>query len=121
MSVAVSTQRLPGATHGLNYGLNPALIADAPAPDKGKAFLRCGELEGFGVVITATGFKSYFVEGRIRGRGGSAKRITLGPVAKLKFSVAKKQAEQMLAKMALGQHPRYETRCREILAPAPPE
>jgi integrase len=109
MSVAVSTQRLPGATQRLNCGLNPALIADASAPEKGKAFLRCGELEGFGVVITAKGSKSFFVEGRIRGRGGSAKRITLGPVAKLKFSVAKKQAEQMLAKMALGQHPKGQT------------
>jgi integrase len=110
MAEAVSTRRLHGATNGLKHELTFEMIEAAEAPEHGTRYLRCGRMKGFGAFITANNARSYFVEGRIKGRGGSPIRVTLGPVERFKsFHVAKKLADNMLAKMTLGEHPKGAT------------
>ena len=51
----------------------------AKAKKEGKTcYLFDSEFRGFGAVATKTGSCSYFVEYRLRGAGGSPKRVTLG-------------------------------------------
>jgi len=54
-----------------------ALISRAKA-DKKTCYIFDSELKGFAVLATKTGACNYFFEYRLKGAGGSPKRVTLG-------------------------------------------
>lgn len=100
MARGVSTRRL------LSSGvLTMETIMAEPLPAKGKTLLRCQRLRGFGVAITANGSRSYFVEARVSGHGGSAARKKIGKVGVMKHKEAVEEARKRLATMHLGNHP----------------
>lgn len=49
-----------------------------PASAKARAYLWDDRLKGFGVMATATGAKSFIVQYRLAGSGGSTRRVTIG-------------------------------------------
>ncbi len=76
-----------------------------PFTSDGKAaqvFYRDSAIPGFGLRITSGGAKSFIVEKRIDGR---VKRITLGRYGNLTVEQAKKQAMELLGKVASGRNP----------------
>lgn len=67
--------------------------------------IRDSELPGFGVRISALGSISFIVEARIRGKGGSAKRIVLGKYPAFSVQTARDKARQYLQELYDGQDP----------------
>lgn len=66
-------------------------------------FIRDDVLTGFGVKVSATGRKSFIVEGRIR--GGRTRRITLGQDPAMSLSAAKELAREYIQLMQRGEDP----------------
>jgi len=78
-----------------------ALRSEAVAQQKTR-YLFDSELTGFGALATKTGMCSYFAEFRMRGAGGSSKRVTLGKHGALTPDEARKRAKEELGKVAAG-------------------
>jgi len=90
--------------------ITKSVVDKFSSPVQGQAFLRDTFLNGFGLRITASGRKSFIVEKRISGK---VKRITLGRYGELTVEQARKQAIQILGKVAQGIDPIAESRkCR---------
>src|SRR6056297_614091 len=72
-------------------------------PETSAKFIRDDTLTGFGVKVSATGRKSFIVEGRIR--GGRTRRITLGQDPAMSLSTAKDLAREYIQLMQKGEDP----------------
>ncbi len=70
------------------------------------------ELKGFGLRITATGVKSYVVQGRVN---GTERRLTIGRHGPFTVEQARHQAGEVLRGMRLGTDPQVERTRRNAL------
>jgi integrase len=82
--------------------LTKTYIDKLPIPERDKVFYRDAELKGFGLYIRSSGAKVFIVEKRINGK---VKRITLGRYGELTAEQARKQAQAVLGKIAIGHDP----------------
>lgn len=94
-------------SHPAPVRITKTLVDKLPLPASGQSFLRDLELKGFGVRVTASGTKSFIVEKRVKGR---VRRMTLGRFGELTVEQARKQAIQLLGKVACGVDPVAERR-----------
>ena len=78
-----------------------ALRSEAVAQQKTR-YLFDNEFTGFGALATKTGICTYFAEYRMRGAGGSSKRVTLGRHGALTPDEARRLAKEELGKVARG-------------------
>jgi integrase len=92
--------------------LTKTLVDKLPRPAVGQAFLRDADLKGFGLRVTASGTKAFIVEKRVNGR---VRRMTLGRYGELTVEQARKQAAQVLGKVATGIDPVAEKRKAQAL------
>lgn len=70
-----------------------------------EVFLRDAEVRGFGVKISKQGSVSFFVEARIRGKGGSSKRMVIGRYPVLTVEQARTKAKEQLQIIHEGKNP----------------
>ena len=83
-------------------------VVDAlPIPAKGQEFHWCSVTPGFAVRVTASGAKSYIVQGRVKGTGKES-RYTIGPCNLLGTDEARKRALSRLLEMHDGKNPQAE-------------
>lgn len=82
--------------------LTKLAVAQALPPGSGQRFLRDALLKGFALRITANGVRAFVVEKRIEGR---IKRLTLGRAGEITCEQARKEAQKLLGKIALGINP----------------
>lgn len=82
--------------------LTKAAIEALPAPDRREVLVRDSELMGFGVRVSESGSKSFFVEKKVAGK---TKRITLGRCDLMTVKAARERAISFLAMMAKGEVP----------------
>lgn len=68
------------------------------------AFIWDGEQTGFGVKVTPAGKKVFIVQYRIGGRAGTTQRVTIGAYGAVTLTKARRQAEDMLAKVQLAKN-----------------
>ena len=78
-----------------------ALKARAQAEEKTR-YIFDSEVTGFAALATKTGTCNYFIEYRLRGAGGSPKRVTLGRHGALTPDQARQAAKEELGKVARG-------------------
>ncbi|MBZ0330030.1 integrase family protein [Halomonas sp. ANAO-440] len=93
--------------------LSKSAVDALPIPAKGQKLHWCSSLSGFGVRVTATGAKSYVVQGRIKGTG-KERRYTIGPCHLLDYAEARKRALDRLSEMHDGKDPQAEKRKRRV-------
>lgn len=96
------------STHNQSVKLTKTNVDRAPNPARGQAFLRDTELKGFALRITPNGVRSFVVEKRIEGR---VRRITLARFGELTCEQARREAQKILGKVAMGENP-YAERAR---------
>lgn len=84
-----------------------------PPKDRDQAFYRDDQLKGFAVRITASGVKSFVIEKII---GNKVKRITLGRYGELTVEQARKEAQKLLGKIAIGIDPIAEKKAKQAKA-----
>lgn len=101
---------MPTFSANQSVRLTKTLVDRLPLPEAGQAFLRDADLKGFGVRVTASGTKSFIVEKRVNGR---VRRMTVGRFGELTVEQARKQAVQLLGKVATGVDPVAERRKAE--------
>jgi hypothetical protein len=82
--------------------LTKSYIDKLPIPERDKVFHRDTELKGFGLYVRSSDAKVFIVEKRINGK---VKRITLGRYGELTAEQARKQAQAVLGKIAIGHDP----------------
>ena len=88
-------------------------VVDAlPIPAKGQEFHWCSVTPGFAVRVTASGAKSYIVQGRVKGTGKES-RYTIGPCNLLGTDEARKRALSRLLEMHDGKNPQAEKKKRQ--------
>src|SRR5208337_3755074 len=78
-----------------------ALISRAKAEGKTR-YIFDSELKGFAALATKTGTCNYFFEYRLKGAGGSPKRVTLGRHGALTPDEARRRASIELGNVARG-------------------
>lgn len=93
--------------------LTKTAIDKLPTPLEAPAFHRDDELRGFGVKVSTTGLKSFFLEKRV---GGKVKRITLGRYGDLTAEQARKQAMKLAGEIATGADPIAEKKEKKLKA-----
>lgn len=93
--------------------LTKSKVEGLPIPASGQAFLWDDELRGFGVRITASGARSYIVQGRV---GGKTRRVTLGAHGVLTCDEARRKAKAALVALDEGVDPQIEKKRAESLA-----
>jgi len=91
--------------------LNKSTIDTLELPTKGQRLYRDDALKCFGVRVTTTGTKTFFVEKRIHGR---KRRISIGRYGELTPEQARKEAQKFLGKVATGIDPVAEKQARDI-------
>lgn len=82
--------------------LTQKLAESAPIPAYGQAFLRDQALAGFGLRITAANVRSFILERRVEGK---VRRITLGRLGELNVEQARRKAQALTGKIAMGINP----------------
>jgi integrase len=82
-----------------------------PPKDRDQAFYRDDQLKGFAVRVTASGVKSFVLEKII---GNKVKRITLGRYGELTAEQARKEAQKLLGKIAVGIDPIAEKKAKLV-------
>lgn len=97
-------------TKGLK--LNKTTVEKLPAPPTGYTNFMDESLPGFGVRVTASGVKTYFLERRIK---GNKRRISIGRAKDISADTARKQALKLAGQIVEGKDPVAERR-REQLA-----
>jgi integrase len=70
--------------------------------EKKTCYIFDSEVRGFAALATKTGTCNYFIEYRLRGAGGSPKRVTLGRHGALTPDEARRRAQAELGKVANG-------------------
>src|SRR5262245_1940739 len=84
------------------HNLTPAFCMKAmPLPGAERTYYWHAKREGFGLMVTANGSRSYVVQYRMR--GGTARRITLD--GRLSFAEAEQQAKKIQGQVAHGIDP----------------
>lgn len=78
-----------------------------PPTDKTQQFYRDEQLKGFALRITANGVKSFVIEKLVNHK---VKRITLGRYGEITVEQARKEAQRLLGKIAMGVDPVLEKR-----------
>jgi integrase len=63
----------------------------------------CGKLTGFGCRVRPTGRKSFIVQYDFGGRSGVTRKVTIGSYGKITVGQAREKAEEILAKVQLGE------------------
>lgn len=92
--------------------LNKSNVDKAPLPvGKNQIFYRDDEVKGFALRVTMGGVKSFIVETRINRK---VCRITLGKHGKLTVEQARKEAKNLLGKIAVGGNPVAEKKVQKI-------
>lgn len=81
--------------------LTKRLIDSIPFSHTGQLFLRDTELPGFALRVTK-GSKTFVLEKRIQGR---MRRITIGPFGPLTLEQARKEARELIGRIAKGEDP----------------
>ena len=84
------------------FKLTKTLVESFPVPAAGYTIYRDTELRGFGLRVTSTGVRSYFVERAVAGRNV---RATVGKHGDISAAEARIKAQSMLASMAAGSDP----------------
>ncbi len=82
--------------------LNDVTIRNLSPPPFGQAQYPDGKLPGFGVRVTATGLKTFYLTYR---ENGASRRLTLGRYPALSLAAARKKAHEALAKIARDDTP----------------
>lgn len=82
--------------------LNDVIIRNLPAPMSGQSQYPDGKLPGFGVRVTTTGLKTFYLTYR---DNGVSRRLTLGRYPALSLAAARKKAHEALAKIARDEPP----------------
>lgn len=77
-------------------------VESAPLPRAGQAFYWDDELRGFGLRVTASGYRSYVAQGRV---GIRTRRVTIGAHGRWTCDEARRQAREILRDMDLGIDP----------------
>ncbi len=81
-------------------------IVDRASASQSPGFMWDSDLKGFGVRIAPSGAKSYIVQYRPHGgRAAPTRRLTIGRVENLPLVQARRAAQEVLAKVALGGDP----------------
>src|ERR1700733_2511942 len=86
-----------------------ATITEAIVKGARSGFIRDDRVVGFALRTTASGFKSFVVEGRVSGRG---RRFTISPADRSTVAEARAQARQVLAGMVRGRDPAVARRAK---------
>ena len=97
MSTQTPNQSVPSPAK-----ITKTLVEQLAPPATGQWFVRDAILKGFGVRITANGVRAFIVEKRIDGK---IKRLTLGRFGEITAEQARKEAQKLLGKIALGLNP----------------
>jgi len=84
-----------------------------PIPTDGQVFYWDDELRGFGVRVTASGARSYVVQGRVAGK---SRRVTLGAHGRITCDEARKKAKAALVALDDGIDPQIEKKRTESFA-----
>lgn len=74
-------------------------------PQEKMLIVRDSDLKGFGVRVSPKGAVSFICEARVKGRGGSAKRITIGKYPAFTVDQAREIAKENLRTMYQGDDP----------------
>src|SRR3990167_2590272 len=82
--------------------LTKRLVESFSSPDNQQIFIRDDELKGFALRVTPLGAKSFIIEKRIK---GVVKRITLGKYPEITVEQARREAQKLLGKIAIGIDP----------------
>jgi integrase len=77
-------------------------VEAAAVPSSGEVLYWDDELRGFGLRVTATGVRSYVVQGRV---GTRSRRVTIGRHGRWTCEEARRQAREVLREMDLGIDP----------------
>src|SRR3990167_7421040 len=84
-----------------------------PPKDRDQVFYRDDQLKDFAVRVTASGVKSFVIEKII---GNKVKRITLGRFGELTVEQARKEAQKLMGKIAIGIDPIAEKKSTKVKA-----
>ncbi|CAE34501.1 tyrosine-type recombinase/integrase [Bordetella bronchiseptica] len=90
--------------------LTKQVVDGLPTPATGQAFHWCSVTPGFAVRVTASGAKSYIVQGRVNSK---TCRYTIGPCELLGTDEARKRALARLLEMHDGMNPQVERKRRQ--------
>lgn len=88
----------------LYLSLTESQVERIKPPGDGEMFYRDAGLAGFGLKVTSSGIKSYFVEARVKGKGRTRRKV-LGRHPTLPFDTARSQAMVYLSHFGQGQDP----------------
>src|SRR5581483_5538147 len=88
--------------------LTERFVSAVEIPGEGKRLYLDTERRGFGLAVSAGGAKSYICLRRVPGHGQI--RFKFGNVGELTVAEARRQAEGILARMAMGANPVAERR-----------
>jgi integrase len=91
--------------------LTPAFVMNPPAPKKDRTVYWDTEQVGLGLRVTATGHKSWVIQYRVGGRGGTERKVTLA--ATVSLANARKEAKKLMGDVAKGVDPVAEKRRQE--------
>lgn len=86
--------------------LNDVTIRSLPVPASGQVQYADGKLPGFGIRITASGIKTFYLAYRVRGR---SRRLTLGRYPFTSLADARAKAHEALVSLNKGSDPQGET------------
>ena len=93
------------------------IVDEAKAEPGSDLFVRDQDLKGFGLRVTPTGGKSYFVEFRMGGRGAAKGRVVIGKHGSpWTPDMARRKAEEVLRGVKDGVNPSAMKRQRNIIA-----
>ena len=84
----------------LYLSLTESQVERIKPPGEGEMFYRDAGVSGFGLKVTSSGIKSYFVEARVKGKGRTRRKV-LGRYPTLPFDDARSQALVYLASFAV--------------------
>ena len=93
--------------------LTKTVVDNLPPPASGYALNLDTELKGFGVRVTATGVRFYYLEKRIDGK---PRRIKIGRHGELTAEQARKEAVKLAGSIASGSNPVAEKRRKRLAA-----
>lgn len=89
------------------------VVVDKIEPPVGRdqAFHRDQQLKGFAVRVTASGVKSFVVEKLVNGK---VRRMTVGRYGEMTVEQARREAQKLLGKIAIGVDPRAEKQATQL-------
>jgi Arm DNA-binding domain len=92
--------------------LTKSRVENLAVPESGQALFWDEELRGFGVRVTATGKRTYIVQGRVNGK---SERVALGTHGLITCDEARKKARAELVRMSEGKSAQGERKRKAVL------